>query len=222
MGIIVSSIFIGGYILYRAFKLEAKLLKYAGAMIILIGLLWSGPTMDFTKILLTGTNIPENIKALYIYSSYIFVGPAIFLALNIGAELIAPSKKKLILIFIAITAVIFEAGLLFFPYLSYSFPEPHPTGENIIDTSLNFGFFTFYALAIILLTVVIFNGIGAILKARESTGILKRKFFYLAIAFFLFPLAAVFDTLIPPGFFLPFIRILVIVSAIFLYLGLKP
>ncbi|TXT63467.1 MAG: conserved membrane protein of unknown function [Promethearchaeota archaeon] len=222
VGVVVTNIIIGIYILYRSFKLDAKLLKYAGAMIILIGLLWSGPAMDFTKILLTGTNIPENIKFLYVYASYIWVAPAILLALTIGAEMIAPQRKKAILIFIGITSALFEIGVIVFPYLSYTFPDPHPTGGELIDTSLNFAFFTFYALFIIILTIIIFNGVGSFLKAKDSTGILKRKFIYLGLAFIVFPAAAVFDTLIPPGAFLSIVRMLIIVSAVFLYLGLKP
>jgi hypothetical protein len=222
LGVLIINIIIGIYIVYRGYKLEARLLEYSGVMVILIGFLWSGPSLDFIKILLTGTNISENIKFLYVYASYIWVAPAIFLAMIIGAELIAPNKKKYILGFIIVVGIIFEIGLIIFPYDSYTYPVPHPHGENIIDTSLNFGFFTFYALLVIIFTVIIFNGIGSILKARESTGVVKRKFVYLALGFLLFPLAAVFDTLIPPGVFLPIVRMLIIVSAILLYLGLKP
>jgi len=222
VGVLIINIIIGVYIMYRALKLNAKLLKYSAVMIVLIGFLWSGPSLDFIKILLTGTNIPEGIKFIYVYASYIWVAPAIFIAMIIGAELIAPDKKKYILAFISIVGIVFEIGLLRFPYNSYTYPIPHPTGENIIDTSLNFGFFTFYALAIIIFTIIIFNGIGSILKARESTGIVKRKFIFLSLGFILFPIAAVFDTLVPPGVFLPLVRMLIIVSAILFYLGLKP
>lgn len=222
LGVLIIDFIIGIYILYKAWKLDAKLLKYSGVMIILIGLLWSGPSLDFIKILLTETNIPYGIRYLYVYASYIWVAPAIFIAMIIGAELIAPDKKNYILVFTLIVGIVFEIGLLVFPYDSYTYPDHYPTGKNIIDTSLNFGFFTFYALAIILITVVIFNGIGAFLKARESTGILKRKFLFLALGFIIFPTAAVFDTLIPPGYLLPLVRMFVIVSAVLLYLGLKP
>jgi len=222
LGVLIINIIIGIYIMYKAIKLDAKLLKYSAVMVILIGLLWSGPSLDFIKILLTQTNIPENIKQIYVLVSYIWVAPAIFLAMIIGAELIAPNKKKYILIFILIVGIVFEIGLIAFPLDSYTYPDPHPNGGNIIDTSLNFGFFTFYALAIILITVVIFNGVGAMLKARDSSGILRQKFILLGLGFILFPIAAVFDTLIPPGPILPIVRILVIVSGILLYLGLRP
>lgn len=191
-------------------------------MIILIGLLWSGPSLDFIKILLTGTNIPFNIRYIYVYASYIWVAPAIFVAMIIGGELIAPDKKKYLLIFTFIVGIVFEIGLLIFPYESYTYPVSYPNGENIIDTSLNYGFFTFYALAIILITVVIFNGIGAALKARDSTGILKRKFIFLALSFIIFPVSALFDTLVPPGFLLPLVRLFIIITGVLLYLGLKP
>ncbi|TFF87384.1 MAG: hypothetical protein EU549_04835, partial [Promethearchaeota archaeon] len=218
LGVLIVNIIIGIYIMYKAIKLDAKLLKYSAVMIILIGFLWSGPSLDFVTILLTQYNIPYDIRVLYVYASYVWVAPAIFLATIIGAELIAPDKKKYILGFILIVSIVFEIGVIAFPLLSYDYPEPYPTGQNLIDTSLNYGFFTFYALLIIIVTIVLFNGIGAILKARDSSGILRKKFLFLSLGFILFPIAAVFDTLIPPGPFLPIVRLLVILSAILLYL----
>jgi len=219
LGVLISSALIGIYILYKGQKLGAKLLRYAGVMIIMIGLLWLGPSTDFLWILINETNIEAIV---YPYLSYVWVGPAIFIAMLIGTELIAPNKKKIILIFIAIVGIIFEIGLIFFPTQTFEFEPPTVPGDNIIDTSFNPAFFSFYALAIILLFVVIFNGIGSIQKAKESTGILRKKFIYLALGFIIFPIAAVFDTLVPPGAALPFVRITVIITGILLYMGLKP
>ncbi|MEJ2249453.1 MAG: hypothetical protein P8Y97_07325, partial [Candidatus Lokiarchaeota archaeon] len=58
--------------------------------------------------------------------------------------------------------------------------------------------------------------------ALDSTGILKRKFTYLALAFIIFPIAAVFDTLVSIAILLPIVRITVIITGILLYLALKP
>ncbi|MEJ2249521.1 MAG: hypothetical protein P8Y97_07665, partial [Candidatus Lokiarchaeota archaeon] len=203
LGVLIINAIIGVYILIKAYKLGAKLLKYAGFMIILIGLLWSGPSVDFLLILFTGTNITPTW--IYAIISYIWVAPAILLAILIGSELIAPKRKKIIISLVIIVGIVFEVGLIFFPFdgLSFNYTLPTPLGSNIIDTSLNYDFFTFYALAIILIFVVIFNGFGSIKKALDSTGILKRKFTYLALAFIIFPIAAVFDTLVSIAILLP-------------------
>lgn len=221
LGVLIINAVIGLYILIRAYQLKAKLLKYAGAMIILIGLLWGGPAVDFLMILLTETNISPNW--IYPIISYIWVAPAIILAISIGAELLAPKKKKIILIIVLIIGIVFEVGLLVFPFdgLSFAYTLNNP-GSDIIDTSLNYGFFTFYALALILIFVLVFNGFGSLKKAIALTGILRKKFTYLALAFIIFPVAAVFDTLISTPILLPFVRITVIITGILLYLALKP
>lgn len=219
LGVLILNAIIGIYILYKGQKLGAKLLRYAGVMIFFIGLLWLGPSTDFLMLLTTGNNIDP--QWIYPYLSYLWVAPAIFIAMLIGTELIAPNKKNIILIFVAIIGIIFEIGLIFFPRDGQTYTYTIEA-ENIIDTSFNPSFFTFYALAIILLFVVIFNGIGSIQKAKESTGILKKKFLYLGLGFIIFPIAAVFDTLVPPGPALPIVRITVIITGILLYMGLKP
>lgn len=222
LGVVITAVIMGLYIYFRGRKLEATLLKYSGGMLIFVGLLWSGPALDFLTILTTTKNILYDWRFIYAWVSYIWVAPAITSAIVIGAELIAPNKKKFIVAFIIVVSIIFEIGLLVWPYESYTYPDPYPSGENIIDTSLNFSFFTFYALAIILVTVVAFNGIGSILKARQSTGILKRKFVLLSLGFIIFPLSAVFDTLFSAGALLFVVRMFVVVSGFLIYFGLKP
>jgi len=222
LGVVLSNVLIGIYILYKGLKLKAKLLKYAGVMIILIGMLWLGPATDFLMILTTENNItpPE----IYAFLSYIWVAPAIFIAMLIGTELITPNKKKLILAVVAVLGVIFAIGLIFFPFdgQTFKYELPSSPGANIIDTSFNLTFFSSWALAAILLFVIVFNGFGSVVKAKESTGILRKKFTYLAIGFIIFPIAALFDTLVPPGALLPIVRLTVVITALLLYLGLKP
>jgi len=75
-GIILSSVIFGLLSFYHARKLEAKLLGVAGMMMILIGLLWLGPFVDFIMISTTG----KNIRPLQVYTwlSYMWVAPARF------------------------------------------------------------------------------------------------------------------------------------------------
>ncbi len=222
LGVVISNVLIGIYILYKGLKLKAKLLKYAGIMIILIGMLWLGPATDFLTILTSTENLDPPI--IYAFLSYIWVAPAIFIAMLIGTELITPNRKNIILVVVAVLGVIFAIGLIFFPYNNQTFEYDLPAspGENIIDTSFNLTFFSSWALAAILLFVIVFNGIGSAIKAKESTGVLRKKFTYLALGFIIFPIAALFDTLVPPGPLLPIVRITVVITAILLYLGLKP
>ena len=96
-GIILSSVIFGLLSFYHARKLEAKLLAVAGIMTIFIGLFWLGPFVDFILIITTG----YNIRPIYVYGwlSYVWVAPAIIVAMYLGSELMVPEKKKLLWVF---------------------------------------------------------------------------------------------------------------------------
>ncbi|MHA1758587.1 MAG: hypothetical protein ACTSVV_17615, partial [Promethearchaeota archaeon] len=70
-------------------------------------------------------------------------------------------------------------------------------------------------------SVALFNGIGFLMKARKTTGEIKKKFNLLSEGFLLFVICAAFDSLATPGIGLIFVRLGVIGSIILLYNGLK-
>ena len=91
LGVVTVNLLIGFYSLYKANKLKAKLLTITSLTIIFIGLLWLGPTVDFLKILITGTNI----EPVWVYPllSYMWAAAGITLGMYIGGELLMPKKN---------------------------------------------------------------------------------------------------------------------------------
>lgn len=219
LGVVIIDTIIGIYSFYKSRKLEAKLLTYAAATVFFIGLLWLGPATDLLIILITGSNITPNW--IYGLLSYMWIAPAVFFGMSIGAELLLPEKKKLIIIIYLIIGILFEVFLFSNLEGSFDFTLPANPGEDIIDTSHVYGSPTFILLLVIILSVVIFNGFGFLRKALQSTGIIRKKFFYLSLGFILFPLIAAFDSIIPPGIALPFVRMGIIVSTSLIFMGLK-
>ena len=226
-GVLAINIVIGLFSFYKSRKLKAKLLAITSLTIFFIGLLWLGPTTDFLKILITGTNIesvwfyPVSVPVLYPILSYMWAAPGIFFGMYIGGELLMSRKKWYLLTIFLIISIAYEYFLFINPQGSFEFVVPAPPGSDIIDTSSNYSYPTAYFLIVFILSIIIFNGFGFLIKAFKATGMIKKKFLYLAFGFILFAIIVTFDALVPPGILLSIVRFGIIVSSILLYLGIR-
>ncbi len=219
MGVLTVNLIIGFYTLYKANKLKAKLLTVTSLTIIFVGLLWLGPTIDFLKILITDTNI----EPVWVYPllSYMWAAAGITLGMYIGGELLMPKKKWILVGIFIILSIAYEYFLFSDPLASFEYVVPSPLGSDIIDTSSNYSYFTSYFLIVFILSILMFNGIGFLVKSRQAAGILKRKFLYLSIGFIVFAVIVIFDSIVPPMIALFIVRFGIILSSISLYLGIK-
>ena len=217
-GIILSSVIFGILSFYHARKLGARLLGIAGAMMILIGLLWLGPFVDFLLILTTGKNITP--VYVYMWLSYLWVAPAIILAMYLGSELLAPEKKKAILIFYAILGVIFELYLFLDWTNVFTWTLNNP-GQDTIDSSFQRTSPAYWIIIFFLVSTFIFEGIGFAIKAKQATGEIRKKFRYLSIGFIIFVVCGALDSVIPPGVAIGISRLVMMTFALWMFLGLK-
>lgn len=217
-GIILSSVIFGILSFYHARKLGARLLGIAGAMMILIGLLWLGPFVDFLLILTTGKNIRPT--QVYMWLSYMWVAPAIILGMYLGSELLAPEKKKAIIIFYAILGVIFELYLFLDWTHVFTWTLNNP-GQDTIDSSFQRTSPAYWIIIFFLISTFIFEGIGFAIKAKQATGEIRKKFRYLSIGFIVFVVCGALDSVIPPGVAIGFSRAVMMTFALWMFLGLK-
>jgi len=219
LGVLTINLIIGFYSLFKARKLKAKLLTVTSLTIIFIGFLWLGPTTDFLKILITGTNIEP--VSLYPLLSYMWAAAGITLGMYIGGELLMPKKKWILVGIFIIISIAYEYFLFSDPLASFEFVVPSPLGSDLIDTSSNYSYPTAYFLIVFILSILLFNGIGFLVKAKQATGILRKKFLYLAFGFIVFAIIVIFDSVVPPMIALFIVRFGIIASSILLYLGIK-
>lgn len=217
-GIILSSVIFGILSFYHARKLGARLLGIAGVMMILIGLLWLGPFVDFLMILTTG----KNITPIYVYMwlSYLWVAPAIVIGMYLGSELLAPEKKKAIVIFYAILGVIFELYLFLDWTNVFTWTLNNP-GQDTIDSSFQRTSPAYWIIMFFLISTFIFEGIGFAIKAKQATGEIRKRFRYLSIGFIVFVVCGAIDSIIPPGIAIGFSRAVMMTFALWMFLGLK-
>ena len=185
---------------------------------ILIGLLWLGPFVDFLMILTTG----KNITPIYVYTwlSYLWVAPAIVIGMYLGSELLAPEKQKAIVIFYAILGVIFELYLFLDWTNAFTWTLNNP-GQDTIDSSFQRTSPAYWIIIFFLVSTFIFEGIGFAIKAKQATGEIRKKFRYLSIGFIVFVVCGALDSVIPPGVAIGFSRAVMMTFALWMFLGLK-
>jgi len=217
--IVLSSVAFGIFSLYKSIKLKATLLTIAGLAMIFVGFLWLGPTVDFIYILLGLGNINP---VVYVILSYLWVAPALLFAIYLGAELLMPEKKWILFAIYLVLGIAFEYFLWFDTSNSFKQPiEAKFPGNTIIDSSFNTSHPTFILIAIFLVSALFFLGIGFAIKAKQSTGLLRKKFIYLSIGFIIFVLSGALDSIIKVVEVIGIIRVVMATFALWMYLGLK-
>ena len=225
--IVFTSIIFGIFYIYKGQKLGAKLLTIGGFMAAFTGLLWLGPCFDFLWILISPAhqNIDNSIlNGLYGILSYMWVLPASTFALYLGSKLLFPTKKP---VYLTLTVIYIGIGILFEIILFmttadvFDFTIPSPLGSAIIEANFKRGI-AYLLIALNLIGVAIINGGGSIIAAIKGTGIVRRKFIYLAVTWFLFVGVAIFDAYLHPDIFLFIVRMGMVIEVLLLYLALKP
>ena len=218
--VITVGIILGLISIIKGRKLKAKLLTVLGLAIFFIGFLYLGPTTDFLSVIITGSNITSEFWGLGIYGilSYLWIAPALIMAMYIGGELILPKRKWILVIIYMILGIIFEYFLWF--QTDNTFVIDLVPGE-IIDSSFVTLYPTFLLMALFILSILIFHGMGFLIKAIKSTGVLRKKFLLLGIGFIIFSIAGAGDSLVNPGIGLVIVRLAMISSIVLMYFGLK-
>ena len=217
--IVFSSIGFGLFSLYKSIKLKASLLTIASFAMVFVGFLWLGPTVDFIFLLLgLGNIVPYEMYAIL---SYLWVAPALIFAIYLGSELLVPKKKWILVAIYIVLGIVFEYFLWFDTAASFRTLAPTIPGETIIDASFNTRHPTFLLIAVFLISALIFLGIGFAIKAKQSTGLLRKKFIYLSVGFIIFVLSGALDSIIKLPLAIGIIRVIMATFALWMYLGLK-
>jgi len=210
----------GIYLIYKGKVSRARLIIISGIFILFSGLGHLGNFIDFLTILTTGNNLSE--PNLLIYFWYAPVLPVLLGVVYLVAEFTIPEKKWYAFSILATILIIMGIILFADPINLFSLRMPDNPGEDLIDDALKADSFLFNMALIVLLTISIFTIIGFSVRINQSEGLLRKKYVYLALGFILwFIFYAVLDTILDPGVIVYIIRIGVVFSYIFLFLGLK-
>ena len=223
LAVVSVGLIFGAISFYKAIKLKAPLLGITGLATISVGFILLGATVDLVFILITNDNLSP--AWLYALLSYTWTAPITIFGLYIGASLLKPKKKKLIISIYAVLSVIFEFIVFYYtftdPTIIYRFPAVDPAGTALLNTSMNPRSIAFFFMIAFLVSGLIFNGFGFLKKSFSTTGALKRKFLYLSFGWIIFIICGALDGLLETGVATFFIRIGIVSSIVLMYLGVK-
>ncbi len=220
-GVVIFGIIFGLFFFYVSRKRKAKLLLYLGLANLLAGLMFLGVFLDFLLVVITENNI-DNTNGLVGILSYIWFAPTVITAMYIGTELLTPKMKWYIISIIAIISIIFEIVIFMDPLNAFYFDEPTTIPpERLIDYNVNLDTMAGMLVGSLLLSVLIFLGIGFLYKAFQSTGEIKRKFYFLSLGSICFCIFGLLEGLTAPGFMVIIVRIGYLSSFWFMYVGLR-
>ncbi len=210
----------GIFFIFKGIKIKAKLLSYAGLMIILTGLLYLGPCVDYFTILSINHNL-DNSYGLYGILSYIWITPGIVVMMYIGFELVLPKIRNIVIIMYSFLGLIFLYHILFNTMDTFDFKYPGNSGSDIIDSNFAQGSIAYILIISFVISIIGFNVIGSLIRSFQSSGIIQRKFIFLSLGFLIFAIMGTFDTLFSTGFVLFIVRIIMLSSWWFYFFGLK-
>ncbi|MFX0046536.1 MAG: hypothetical protein ACFE8G_00050 [Candidatus Hermodarchaeota archaeon] len=221
-GVVIFGFIFGFFFLYKASKTGANILKILGIVNILAGLMYLGVFTDFLVVLLTENNL-DNTYGLVGILSYIWFAPVVILALYIGAELLIPKRKWYLMIVVIIICLVFEILFFIDPMGTFNFVPPPPSliGQLLIDYNVNMFTPAGIIMALMLLLILAILGFGFLIKSFQSTGVLRKKFFYLSMGSICFCIFGLLEGLTAPGVMVIIVRIGYLISFWLMYYGLK-
>lgn len=201
---------------YFSRKTNIKLLSVMGIFLFFAGICYLGICVDFLTIIITGNNTTNLILAYLIWP---FVPITYTLGLYVIYEILIPKRIFPIMVIYIIIGLVFELSIFLDLSGNIKFIEPPISGDELIDDSLITGSIagligTFYTL------FGIFNGLLLIYKGKKASGIISKKYYYLAIAFFIVNTSAFLDFL-GISEIVSLVRVGSLSSVWFFYLGLR-
>lgn len=219
-GVVIFGFLFGFFFIYKSKKTSAKILLALGLANLFAGLVFLGVFLDFVTVLISGVNI-DNTYGLVGILSYIWLAPVIIIAIYIGAQLLVPKMKWIILSLFVVLSLLFEVIIFLDPFVAFNFDDPPIPGELLIDYNIIILSIAGILMALFLLSTIVLLGIGFLIKAFQSTGVLKKKFLFLSLGSIFFCVFGLLEGLTAPGLMIIFVRIGYLTSFWLMYYGLK-
>lgn len=219
-GVLIFGFLFGFFFIYKSKKTTAKILIALGLATLFAGLVFLGVFLDFVIVLVSGVNM-DNTNGLVGILSYIWLAPAIITAIYIGSKLLVPKLKWAIISLFVVLSIFFYVIIFMNPFAAFNFDYPANPGELLIDYNTIITSIAGMLMAFFLLSTIILLGFGFLIKAFQSTGVLKKKFFLLSLGAIFFCVFGLLEGLTAPGLMIIFVRIGYLASFWFMYYGLK-
>ncbi len=219
-GVVIFGLLFGLFFIYKSRKTGAKMLTFLGLANLFAGLTFLGVFLDFFLVIFTSTNFDNTFGMIGIIS-YIWLAPAVVIAIYIGGELLIPKAKWYFVLGFIVLSIVFYIIVFMNPFNAFNFIPPSVYGDGLIDYNLNIFSLAGMLMGLFLILIIIILGFGFLIKSFQSTGILRKKFFLLSMGALCFCIFGLLEGLVVPGFTVIFVRIGYLSSFWFMYYGLR-
>ncbi len=216
--LIFESIF-GLFFVHKSRKARTRRLKLAGILLILVGMLYLGYTINFFYYLLTSGNL-DNLPIVPL-----IIGFSIFLA-NLagsyfGMDLWLSDKIKKIVLSINILAVIILGPIfLLNPEIYFTISNSLIASEELVIYTVEFNIFVLVVM-IFISQQFFFLGFGAFYKSLTSKGVIRRKYFLLGLGLVLAVISLLVEFLLTAIILKFSFRFVLLATAWMWYLALR-
>jgi hypothetical protein len=207
----------GIFVIYQGRKTNTKLLTLWGIYTIMTFSTYLGGAVDFLTILITDYNVDGY---LHIFLSYPMIGFNGLLLIFILSKLLAPNIRWYFVLWGIVRVTIYELCLFLNPSGNMILLFPSIPGEEII-ISIPAGPASYFLMGS-LTSASLLVGPAFIYKGTQSQGIIRKKYFYLAIYMILghlLPLIYVFISI--PLIIQAMLSIIQLGAPLFGYLGIR-
>ncbi|HMF34862.1 MAG TPA: hypothetical protein VKK79_25800, partial [Candidatus Lokiarchaeia archaeon] len=170
-----------GVIFFRESQIKkAKMLKPLALLTIFAGLMYLGVLVDFTAILATGHNFPNDAGQLPLLS-YIWFGPLLVVAIYLAASVQYPDIVWHFVRTAIGGAVIYYVLLFWNPLGSFIIGTYDTTTPSMIDYTINWSSPAGIFFGVLFAFIIVLFALGLMYQGTKTTGTLKGKFNLLAI-----------------------------------------
>jgi len=214
-------LFFGLIVLLKSIKTKEFLIFNFFLCIVFTLSPWFPSGLGFLYWQITGSILSYQI---YVLLGTVGIPIAILAWLNVYLSTLKPERKKIILISYGVLSVIFEFYLFYFLYFASGAPVQSLLGifnniSNPTDIDYKGFILIFLGLSIITACATGIHFAVSSIKLKESKSLMWKGYFLL-FAFTLFGISAIFDALIEmDSITLVIIRIILVISNLFFYLG---
>ncbi|MHA2186283.1 MAG: hypothetical protein ACXAAI_14915 [Promethearchaeota archaeon] len=190
--VVVIYYYFGLLFMYKSKKYNAKRLFQLSIMILLTGSFYIRRSIEFFNVILTGRN-PYFSPSLEFILGLIWAPLSGAVSLVISTSLLIPKKKNYILIvFLCLLVTLFTVWILD-PVNNVKIEYPTIPGEELTDINIVIGSPSGNLIILMMLFPLSFGGVGTLIKGIQSEGIIRRKFLFISIAWWLATIVVVLE-----------------------------
>ncbi len=219
--VVILGIVFGLFFLYEGIIKKARMLKELAFVSIFAGLLYFGVLLDFTSLLITGKNFPNNYGQVALFS-YIWFPPTMWVAIHLAVSIQYPDKAWYAVVPYVIFGIIFYILIFMDPLGSFYFGHYEENTPRLIDYNISLSTTAGRFIVYMLLPVVIIFGFGLIYQSQKTTGELRKKFLVMSAGAFCYGIAGMFEAFVQPGIGVIIVRMVYLSSFWLIFYGLKP